>query len=154
MSKILSLIGKPIFGNEMEEFISSMGYPPEVEDVFGDGNVDLQFKKSGIGISLGRGGIVNVVHCMLRARDEYLPFCGQIPHELSADFTTERVKQQLGNPTVSGGGTRDPNIGDILPIWFRYEYPEYSLHIEFGRNEVGREEISMITIMDPEATPS
>lgn len=153
MSDFLSLLGRPVHGHEVTNLLQSTGERPEVVDVLGDGNVDMEFKSSGFSLSADTQGIVQVVHIRLEPREGYEPYNGVLPCNLISGQSRDEVLAVMGTPTASGGGNRDPQFGDIIPLWLSFNRGAHVVHFEFGRDDKGRERIAMVTLMTAEAAP-
>ena len=69
--------------------------------------------------------------------------------ELPTSLTRDEIRDQFGTPSASGEGMVDPVLGTYGP-YDRYDYPEYSAHFEFFRDQ---DKIKLITFMTQSVVP-
>jgi hypothetical protein len=63
--------------------------------------------------------------------------------------TRQKIVDRLGPPSKSGGGMRDPILGDFGP-WDRFAQQSYSIHIEY---RMDADHIKMITLTRADVVP-
>jgi len=66
----------------------------------------------------------------------------ELPFTLHFEFSREQTRKLLGFPVKSGGGDFSFLYGTV-PLWDKYFYKDFSLHIQFYEN---LESVELITI--------
>ena len=66
---------------------------------------------------------------------------GEIVHQLDFNMSREDVVTILGKPNRNGGGYKA--VWGFVPLWDKYHFGTYTLHIQYSRNG---ESIDLITI--------
>lgn len=66
---------------------------------------------------------------------------GEVPLKLNFSMAQDSVRRQLGNPIKGGGEYRD--IWGDVPLWDKYFFDGYTLHIQYTSDKFG---IELITI--------
>jgi len=141
-----TLVGKTEDSDEVRRFLVSVGEPVRVGD-YEDDLRYLSFLGHGFDIVLEEGLVTG---CHLFNRIDELGwqlYSGVLPHGLAFTDSREAVIQKLGTPARAHAGRDDPRPFVRIKPWVRYEYPSYSLHVEFASDA---SHIEMITLMVPE----
>ncbi len=69
--------------------------------------------------------------------------------EFPFSWKREQVVGHFGTPTKGGGRMKDPILGEYGG-WDRFDYPNYTVHIEYRPDS---DRIKMVTLMRPDVTP-
>jgi hypothetical protein len=85
---------------------------------------------------------VVAVHLYSAGFEGYRQYRGQLIGTLGFADGREQVIQNLGPPAKTGGG--NDASGRIWPYWDRFDYPEYSLRVQY---DPGRSRIDILTLM-------
>lgn len=144
---LIEILGKKLQSQSFQEFLKKVGEVPfinnEFEDVF-----YYEFKEKGISCLFNKfDSTLEAIHLFGENDEEYEIYSEQLPHQLSFENSREEVIRKLGTPSIEGGGEKDI-LGEIIPPWIKYLYPNYQLHVEFNeRNQL----VTMITLMIPDS---
>lgn len=137
---LASVIGKPA-GREEIDFLGSVaGENPEVSkdpEEYGGGALGTtywEFRASGIQVGVRRG-LIDFIFIFLFEKEGYSRYKGGLPSGIPDSAIRKDVISRLGSPSAEAVSRVD-NIFGRVNEWIRYDYPGYSLRIEFSENEV------------------
>lgn len=108
-----------------------------------------EFYKHGLSLFADIEGRISVIHYHGHAIERYTSYTGQLPSQLTFDMPRPAIIERLGVPTVTGGEHRSTLLGGEIARWIRYDFPGYSLHVEFSNVDT----IELLTLMLPHAVP-
>ena len=140
----VSLLGRKLYSEEAVRCISDLGVTPEINDE-GD-KTFCEFYPLGLAFVANTDADIESIQ-FYTEESGFASFSGELPSRLSFSMDAVGVRGLLGEPSRSGGGERDPSLGDVVPVWIRYDTAHHSIHIEFGRDDRGRDRITMVTLM-------
>jgi len=140
---LTSLLGRNLNDPALAQIISSLGVEPEITEV--DDRYYYEFKNKGLELVFDEDLKLRSIHLYPEGRNGYSQYRGDIPNDITFTLSRSEVHQKLGEPSAFGGGKVKPVFG-VIPRWDLYEYPTYSLHVEYLPGENG---ISLITLMPP-----
>ena len=139
-TQLVALLGKHVAGAEAHNIL--VAWP----DLHPEQDSYLSSEKGGLSIKHNPDGLVTDVFLMSGGKDGYTQFRGALLPGLSFSSSPNDVRAALGEPSCSG----DPGVvAGILSYgaWMRYDYPTYSLHVEF-RSDSGSG-VNQITLISP-----
>ncbi len=148
LQDLLELLGKPIESPAVKAAVNALG-PLERKTV-----VDrhyFKFPANGISIATDEGMLIETIFLYGEERDGFSRYGRKVPHDIRFEWDRQRVRAAMGQPSVSGGGEEIPFYGPAAR-WDRYDFPRYSLHLEYRGAGEGQG-VSMMTLTTPEATP-
>lgn len=146
LQDLMSALGRSLWETSLvPEYAAASGEKPEVKDVIDE--TYCLFRRAGFSVVLSQDdGAIQVIHIYNR-EPGYAPFAAPLPRGLRLEMTRVEVEKLLGAPSKSGGGGRNPITGGIIPEWVRYDgLPEF-VHVEFGRDDKGRQFVAKVTLM-------
>ena len=143
--RFTKLIDRNLTSEEVRLFLESCQTPFEVKKF--ETFQAIELFEIGIALSFTLKGRLFVIHFYGQARDGFCPFKGELPHDLSFNYSRRKVHSLLGRPIRSS---------KIL-VWNRTEIPwdlfdfqTYQLHCEYLRRE---ETIQLVTLMSENSDP-
>lgn len=110
----------------------------------------LEAKHSGIAVGIGESGRVEIAFFYGGQREGFARYEGILPLDVRMSWDRSQVQAALGLPSRSGGGEDVPFFGKAAP-WDRYDFPSFSLHLEYGPGE--DDPIELATLSSRLATP-
>jgi hypothetical protein len=110
----------------------------------------FKFKTLGLSLATDEWLTVESVFAYSDGREGFRGHEGELPNAIRLSWSRQRAHDALGKPTRSGGDEEIPMYG-LAACWDRYDYPSYSIHIEYHENPA--QGISLVTMSTPEATP-
>lgn len=146
MRDLCALLGKSIESPAVEVLVAELGHQ-EVKTV-----VDrhyFKFQADGLSLATDEGMMIETIFLYGGDREGFKRYERDLPHGLRLDWDQRYVRAALGQPSASGGGEEIPLYG-LAARWDRYDFPTYSLHLEYTSEGQG---ISLVTLSTPEATP-
>ena len=153
MSTLLELLGRNISEPEVTERLAKFpGLRPEGSGAPTDeriGNVRyLRSTADGLLLKLSEDGEILAIFMMSDGKDGSREFRGELPGRLNFAAEPEDAIRFLGEPAsrrpeATFGGHR---VGELL----RYDYPAYSVHIQFRADHDG---IDLVTAMTARQVP-
>jgi hypothetical protein len=141
------LLRRPSDDSAVRDFIGGLGSPGT--EVAREGESALDFPESGISMIVGPDRRITAIQFFSSGRDGFRDFAGVLPLGLRFSQSRPEVRGRLGDPHRTGGGGSSHLYRDV-PRWDRYDWPSYSLHLEYAGEGEG---ISLVTLMTPESTP-
>ena len=148
MRDLCALLGKPIDAPAVKALAAELGHQ-ETKTV-----VDrhyFKFLADGLSLATDEAMTIETIFLYGGDRDGFQRYTRELPHGLHFDSGRQRARAVLGEPSASGGGEEIPLYGPAAR-WDRFDFPTYSLHLEYSGAGEGQE-ISLVTLSTPEATP-
>jgi hypothetical protein len=130
--KVDSLVATPLFRQYFE------GIDMEGED----GSYYISNQLCGIELVVNEAKEIRSIHFFGENRKIETCFKGDLPLGIVFSWSREKIQASFGIPKKSGGGHRDIHYG-FIPVWDKYLFDTYSLHLEYSKDE---KNISLLTI--------
>jgi hypothetical protein len=154
MEDLVRIVGQYINSEAVRRTLSA--YVPlvaEVLDLAPDEGVPkdlfLENVEAGICIKHRESGEVTTVFLFSQGRDGYAQYAGELGRGLDFSSTAEAARQALGAPSFYRAENSNAILGAHGEI-LRYDYPTYSLHLQFS---VGGSGLELVTLMSPQVVP-
>jgi len=135
------LIGKTLTDKDASELLNKLQARPE-RTAFDAKEYYYSFTQAGIELICDPQDRITTVF-IFAGDDNHGRYVGDLPRNLRFSDSRAEVSQKLGMASMSGGGT-EGTLGKI-PIWDKYYFPTYSLHVQYGTNG----NVSQITLSTP-----
>jgi len=137
---ILNWAGKHLSDIEDDEL-----YKRYFDSINLEKGIDILFKFNtdlGIDIILLEDHTIKAIHLYSGSQAEITQFTDDLPFDLNFSDSQFQTQQLLGKPSLSGGGDFSFLYG-TAPIWDKYAFKNYSLHLQFSES---LNRIELITI--------
>jgi len=85
--------------------------------------------------------IITGIHFYSEGYEGYHAYTGELPGGVKFGDSKKIVRGKMGTPSKSGGGNKA--VGKVWPYWDRYDYPGYSVFVQYDR----KERVDMVTLM-------
>jgi hypothetical protein len=144
---VFRLLGENVQEALQGHFIALLGADPVVTTT--DDRTHVDIVSAGLSLVAFADGRVSAIQLYADGYQSHDQFSGVMPFNFTFKTSREQVRDKLGTPTVSGGGTASLLYGKA-PAWDRYDTSAFSLHIQYSEDT---KQIQMITIMLPDAVP-
>lgn len=102
----------------------------------------LTSDEHGIEIVMDFEQIIQSIHFFSGQNKQHSCFLGDLPLGIKFSDYRSDIINKIGNPDKSGGGESDFFFGDI-PLWDKYYFLNYSLHIQFQKNGTSIEIVTL-----------
>jgi len=136
------LIGKALTDKDASDLLNRLQARPE-RTAYDEKQYHYSFTQAGIELICDPQDRITTVF-IFAGDDHHGRYMGDLPRKLRFSDSRAEISQKLGMPSMSGGGTKDTMLGKI-PIWDKYYFPTYSLHVEYGTNGT----VNQITLSTP-----
>lgn len=143
VDQLISLLGVHRRDKKILDFLdgfSSSKPIVTIDDADGANEEYIEFKSLGFCLYFDDESLISIFIHSAEDGTDYSAFECPLHMGLSLKMTRADVELLLGSPSQKGGG-KDPFWGEI-PMWVKYEFDRYYLHIEFRK---GSEIIRMVT---------
>lgn len=153
MSTLIDLLGKNLAAPEVAKRLAD--YPAlrhEDGDASGDERVGtvayLRSLRDGLLIKLSGDGEILAIFMLSDGKDGGSEFRGELPGRLNFAAEPEDAVRLLGKPALRRPESKYGGV--TLGEFLRYDYPSYSLHIQFRADHDG---IDLVTAMVAKQVP-
>jgi hypothetical protein len=103
----------------------------------------IQSFSDGIEFALNKDKLLHSIFLQSADHEGYEQYRGSIPFGLSFDLSQKDVRNKMGAPTTTGGGSKSTVSRDVIPYWDRYDFPEFSFNVRYKSDKIS---IEVITI--------
>lgn len=148
LEKIIQILNKNI--NEIKKLNwlfskNELGLIEEIEN-----ELYAEYKKNGLSIVFIGGKSVSFF-LYSEGVDGYAGFNGDIGLPINFKMSCDKVRDVLGQPQEFNSEIKKSEIQGDIPIWDRYDFDKYSIHVQY-RNDM--KNIELITVMDASVVPN
>jgi hypothetical protein len=153
MSPLIALLGRNIAEPEVAQRLADY---PRLHPAEGGASTDariqsvkyLKSARDGLQIKLSEDGEILAIFMMSDGKEDFSEFRGELPGRLNFAAEPEDAIRFLGEPALRRGEATygGHRLGELL----RYDYPAYSIHIQFRADHDG---IDLVTAMTARQVP-
>jgi len=104
----------------------------------------VDFLKCGIGVIAAIDGKVSSLQLFSQGHQKFGQYLGLLPNDLLFSDSRAEVRRKLGHPSAYVEGVENSIFGFINP-WDRFDFGAISLHIQYDKDELNVQLISLMT---------
>ena len=153
MTPLLDLLGKNVASDEAKRELARFpNMRSEIQDVSAYEGAPvvhyLHGERDGIRIKCSPDGEIVTIFLMSEGKEGFRQYCGELPGDLDFDATPEDALRAFGEPAWRrpAGPVGSHEQGELL----RYDWPLYSLHLQFRGDGAG---LDLVTAMTARSVP-
>jgi hypothetical protein len=129
-STFLALLGEHKDSSVVKSFIQSVGDTYEYDEI--DDDLYYEFKKLGFALNC-RQNRVSAVFLYGTKEESFEIYKGEIPFGVKFEWSREKVREQMGQPTKSGHAKAFKTLPES--IWDRYDFKELLMNITYSSED-------------------
>jgi len=140
---LTSLLGKTLDNTDLMNFMISLNEKPDpYEPEFDTLRYYISFKENGISLLFKRDEL-STIFLYSKGHYGFQQYKGKIPSGVA--FSDDRLKTntKLGLPSQSGGGGASKIDSRQIPIWDKWRFPRYIVHVQYYNDG----KVQAVTIM-------
>jgi hypothetical protein len=145
LTTLTNYLGSPASAVLRNEPFKNWIFEKSFENDLEEPLIDYVFAQNGVDLVCDRNDKVTTIFLY---SDEARCFKESL-QDLPFSSTRQEVVDRLGPPSKSGGGIKDPILGEY-GAWDRFARPNYTIHVEY---RVDADVIKKITLMRADVVP-